>query len=988
MQRHSYQKRFVLKEDYNNKNSTILFFLLILFCFFPFTKFAIASKPIDMVILLDRSGSMRSTDPEGLSISAASFVVDQLSLTNENNRVAIVTFSSQVYILGQKKIDPSKALSSNFAGICEMLSAGISKEGAFHFRELSPDDPNRFYKLLKKQLQIGGYTELGMALELAGKILSNSDKDRKKMILLISDGKPEPNIHDQKRLVQLIKVVGQTLIKRIKKRFLTKDIRRLDEIYADYVLKEIIPSLANQRIEIYPVAFHKRGETPEALVDYLKKIKKITTGDENIIIADSQNLIPKLVGFIPSGINHVQIGYFSNFIENSPSIRTTRIKIPNIALKSRFFLFYKDARRSQKVRIQVYRGRELIADSRFPERSAEVIFTQSRKGNGGLVFQSIKIESPERSHGNFMIRVLDESPGRVEGIPNADLLIDTQCKFIPNVEIEPEPIRAKSPFKIRIELFARLRGQDIVLPIKSAYVFLVGRKPDDILGYMKRITNITYRRGIAILNSSEGLSFPGKYEMHVKLLFQPQDSNRTFPTYFSIPVKVTSALPLQGNVWIAKRKIRGIKQNISVVLPPIGERFKVVYRELEVRTSLPQIIDGLKLVMPPLQHSETGTILGSLTKCWSWVEPKSVIGLCNSHPIPVKIIVSIPSNVLSDLPDGLYTSTLELKDGVEVLYTVPVSVWVSIPRFVTSKEQIKQAFNPEQPFIPVVKKSIFCPGKYVRKIKIRLWSTSLPGANAGLIFENPYGIETMQDEEKIRIEKLLFIAPKEKFDIPGRNSRSPGTVFALIKLEDPSLNGKTIYNIGYVTAPHHRELPVKFVVRVKFISPWMLRIAYLLIAIIGMFLIKLATSRLKFKHLFKGKKNKWSPEKDNDEYELKWGRKKLGSFVYENESFYFVPSGTEPTWRVLLDQREEVHGNAKIEPGDSFVIGTGKNQFKINILDVDTTVGFCSLCFQIEKSPLGKGILPYLYLLGGIVLIFISIVHIINPYLIMKILKL
>lgn len=985
MQKNFYQNILVLKEHYNKKFiiTGIVFFLFFLL------KSAIASNPIDMVILLDRSGSMHNTDSEGLSISAASFIVDQLSLADKNNRVAIVPFSSHVYILGQVKADPSRALSSNFAGMCEMLSAGISREPVFHFRELSPDNPQQYYNLLKRQLQIGGYTELGEALRLAGEILSNSNKNRRKMIFLISDGKPEPNINDPKRLTQLIGIVGSSLIKRIKRRGFQQDVERLNELYADYILKNIIPSLADKGIEIYPVAFHKRGMEPQALVDYLKRIKKMTTGDENLIVADSQDLIPKLVGFIPSGANHVQIGYFPNVIENSPSRKTIEIKIPKIALKSRFFLFYKNARRTQKLRIQVYREGKLVADSSFPERSPEVVVTQSRKRDGGLVFQSIKIESSEKAHGNFRIRLLDESVGRIEGIPNADLLVDIRCKFIPSVDIEPQPIRARSPFEIRIKLLARLEGQDIVLPIRTAHVFFVGRRPDSISGYMKKIINVSYRKGVAILRSNEGLEYPGRYEMRVKLLFQPPDSDRIFPTYFSIPVKVTSALPLQGNVWLTLRGIRGNKQNISVVLPSLGEKSKVIYRELEVRTSLPRMIDGLRLVMPPLQHPETGTILGSLTSNWAHIEPKVINGLCNSHPVPVKVTVSIPPNFPSNLPDGLYRSTIELRDGVELIYSVPVSIGLSIPRFVTSKGQIKQRFNPEEPFMPVVKKLILCPGQYERRMKIKLWSTSLSGVSAKLMFEDPHGITTTQDGEEIRVEKLLFTAPNKRFNIPGKNSRSARTVFATIKLKDPSLNGKDIYNIGYITAPYHRELPVKFVVQIRFISPWILRIIYSLIAIIGLCLIYSSISKLKCKHLFKGKTNTWTPKGDNEGYELRLGKKRLGTFIYENANFYFDPSGKKVRYQPTGSEDQiDIYNKTEIHEGDELVIATGKKRFVIGISKVDLTPGFPSLSFNIVRSPLGNGISAYFYLLSGSLLSLASIVNIINPYLVMKILRL
>ena len=66
-----------------------LLFLLILVCCWP----AAAAEPVDVRLVIDVSGSMKSTDPENLRIPALELVV---KLLPENSRAGIWTFANDV----------------------------------------------------------------------------------------------------------------------------------------------------------------------------------------------------------------------------------------------------------------------------------------------------------------------------------------------------------------------------------------------------------------------------------------------------------------------------------------------------------------------------------------------------------------------------------------------------------------------------------------------------------------------------------------------------------------------------------------------------------------------------------------------------------------------------------------------------------------------------------------------------------------------------
>ena len=170
---------------------------------------------IDMVIVLDRSGSMKATDPQGLSIPAAAFLLEQLDLSNDGNRGAVVPFSDEAGVLGRKNGDSAGALSSNLMALAELLVA--SGQATFSFRENSPDDPAGLLSLVRAQMHEGGETELGKALELAQKILRADEPGRRKIVVLISDGMPEPNVKTAARLRELEPAVGTDVVNRLRK---------------------------------------------------------------------------------------------------------------------------------------------------------------------------------------------------------------------------------------------------------------------------------------------------------------------------------------------------------------------------------------------------------------------------------------------------------------------------------------------------------------------------------------------------------------------------------------------------------------------------------------------------------------------------------------------------------------------------------------------------------------------------------------------------
>ena len=164
--------------------TTLLAVVSVLWCCLclGFTANAFA-KGSNMVLLMDSSGSMKTTDPEDLRKPAAKLLV---SLLGEDDQASIISFSDQGYPV-------THLLSVHTAGGQDALFAAIDKVSSR-----------------------GVYTNLYGAVAKARDILAeDSDPERRKLIVLMSDGhmdlgdEEKSRAHTQKLLTELTPLLLQ-----------------------------------------------------------------------------------------------------------------------------------------------------------------------------------------------------------------------------------------------------------------------------------------------------------------------------------------------------------------------------------------------------------------------------------------------------------------------------------------------------------------------------------------------------------------------------------------------------------------------------------------------------------------------------------------------------------------------------------------------------------------------------------------------------------
>ncbi|MDZ7721651.1 MAG: vWA domain-containing protein [candidate division KSB1 bacterium] len=128
-------------------------------------------KGMDLIILLDRSGSMPVSDEDGLAVAAVKAVASQMAFLQGRNRLLLLPFGTQVHYVPQKQDAQEGYFTNDFKGFMEEL-----------------DEFQKRYPLK------GGYTDLEMAMLKAREIFeTQSSNDQTKHVIVITDGMPIPD---------------------------------------------------------------------------------------------------------------------------------------------------------------------------------------------------------------------------------------------------------------------------------------------------------------------------------------------------------------------------------------------------------------------------------------------------------------------------------------------------------------------------------------------------------------------------------------------------------------------------------------------------------------------------------------------------------------------------------------------------------------------------------------------------------------------------
>jgi hypothetical protein len=967
-------------------------YLFIVLVALPFSTLAAPPPPpaqqrgLDLVIVLDRSGSMTTTDPQGLSIPAACFLIEQLALGGEGNRAAVVPFNNRAVILGQEQAVPATALSANLPGLAEWLLAS-SMESFHGFRESSQADSTKFHLLLREQMKEKGNTELGLSLDLAAAILQSGGQERRKMVVLISDGQPEPDLSDGKRSESLVTVLGKENIAaaRNNRRWGMEALKK----FAQYILDTSVNSLAEKGITVYPVAFQQAGHDDNFLINYLETIKEKTTGNRNIRQATAANLVEQMMGFIPAGEEYLQFQTMKGndrLVQSSAheALKEYEFDLPDITRQARIVLSFPTAKSAQKFQVELFRNGQKVADSegKIP---ADMVHAGPVRRDGALAYHSFRFMRPEASVGHWKMRLIDVSKGGTEHLPDTDLLIDirTDTEFILAFETASGQPRAGEPASLRCKLLGKRKGSEYPLPISSLDVFLVGRMPQELRGVSDRLRDVTMDGPVAIANLPDGIAAPGEYTVEGDIYFNTDPPTRELKVHVVRNITVEPGKP--ANAWLNKRgsvsASPGPDTALRCDLPPLGDNFSLTFDGLEAVTDAYLPVSGVQLAADPFTHKETGK---ELNRGWVKLSPISLRGLSAGKPVPLKVEIRLPDQVPADIPDGIYESTLKLRQGSRMLAGAALGLTITIPRFAAEGEDVNAPYlGADREKLITVAHTIRYPGIRGNRVVVPLRSTSLLGIAAQIYIDMAEGADTTSGE---RTRSLVYSQTTDTFAIPGKNSRHPGMVTLNTNLTDPSLDGKDFENTLTIVAPHHRTRSVRVVSHVRILPAWQPQLVGILFLLTALFLSWRGYRIWRERNLFVGHSRTNLLENTM----IRFNGDLLGTFIYDADmlALSFSPGPAAET--TLTRYASEEDGPMALSPEESLTLHSydllrcyhPRNMtFTLQVIQApDPTEGMPGYGYEVTESSLGRGGQRFILLAGAMVLGITGVFICIHPY--------
>ncbi len=586
--------------------------------------FTIKKEPrkVDIVLLQDESGSMKTTDPSGIRRQVANLLIDELGFAGEGNRMALVLYGTRAI----KKVD----LSRNFAAIKEAASQGFSKE-------ITPKRKNyaNFGSVPLKE-----YTDIRGAIEMAFQILEKSETGqddtitKEKHVILLTDGQIDPwpgnadrygNVADD-----FLDCLQQSSANQCHHTYRNR-VAKIDT-NALFDPTGILQKFKDKHWRIDCIGF------AEADTSFLKKIASFTYGKCEVAPNNTQllHVLRKIVPPIPNVVilqvkDFCKTRHFENIITNvGKDIEALQFKINLDKMLSKHeFIDKKNL---------VITITDPVGNSIKSTNDTNFKFYETDKGD--LIFVSRQIDNP--TDGTWRIRV----------DANADIcgkmVLKGKVPFVPEMAFVPdrpeyysnEPITLnlklrnsndptdwvsieKAEGKFRFTAHGENKGEEIIRPMsftsdgKTAWAKLT--PPPGIKGKATIETKIKEGRYGTIISHYEDIEIAGKRQELVVNIAPMGDDGK-------------------------------------VLLGIIGDQNNRVEKTFELFPTTDSGSFMVNIHKPELE----GTTGRKIPLSWIKVWPSSG-RISADHPLKVTVAVTFPERAALSLPKGLYSGKFNVE---------------------------------------------------------------------------------------------------------------------------------------------------------------------------------------------------------------------------------------------------------------------------------------------------------------------------------------
>ena len=786
------------------------------------------AKNINFVLLLDRSGSMNKTDPKYLVIPTSAYITEQLYFSGDKDvKMSIITFSNEAQILGNIS---KNALNNDYCQWLDLLQLYFKSD---YSAPCIQKDKTKVSEIVKQQLKADGYTELFPALNLAYSLVRN--EKGKKYFILLTDGMPMPKVEGNN--VILRKIVGENLFNKVLKKIRKQrkefyelislgdeDALALEKRYLEAIINFAEKNLKG-KINLIPIVFQQTEERGKV---FLKRLSKIVNGHEIIYQVNRNNLISTVAQIIPRTDKNLLIYKNDNFTASES------INIPKISKKIRIFFFFKNNNNLSDVNAIIEKS-----GSRIEPLESRTFYDKENN----LIFKSLIIDKT----GNIKIALS-------EGTPNTSLFIDTVADLIPSLEVKPEKPVIGEDFKLKFYLKTQ---EDYKLPLRKVTFIISGKDSSNSRRVLVRDANIINNEAIAKLNLHQG----GNYVVEVKATFGFSSGINNLKKTFSKTIFVSPKISLKNRVFFDYVDSKSFSKNENIIsnLPELGLNNHVEDKSVGIKNTTNTDVKDLMLSVEEPSYTEECPesysiycYLSTYGESWLKVSPFKNIRVKRESIFPIVISADIPSKIIYEIPDGLYTGYINLIHKGELLDTLQVNIPINIPKIVFDPSDTGKKYVPwKDDFLKKTFHSkIYYPPpegdeNFFYKVTIPVWNSINKSENIFVDFadKSPYGIVIEKDKAKGLSQDIQFKIEQKDYILPRKETGDPVNIEIKYRLTTNKDLKDSYQKTFIITADNYRDSLATVVVDVDIIPAFILRTIY--------FLLFLFFSYIFFKNLYK-----------------------------------------------------------------------------------------------------------------------------------------
>lgn len=668
------------------------------------THQSVAWAATNMVIMLDRSGSMGTTDSEGLALPTAAYILDELKFRDPAGSAAVVLFDSDLDVR-----PADRKLTANIPALIKDLKGIPAPEGE---------------------------TEMAGALKVGFKILADGGKGGE--AVLLTDGAPTSlnpeNFTGRERsaVERYLQTLNQ---KKADRRTVEAD---LGKVLQEFIVKEVVPGYRQTGIRLMPIGFGKADE------DFLRQLGG-TVGCGKV--SNVAELIPAVDELIPKGPRTFTM-------RTKINAEQTTFEIPENVDKVRIAILYPESGKAPD------NVKPLLRNGGKDYTASTADYLDVTRSKGSKAFERFIIDKP--SAGQWLLR-LDRKDKSLP-LPAAELLVEMKTNLNLRTSIEPSTVCIGNEAKIGVVLESPSSpGKGLTLTNISAEILDEKGKllqklshsdfqADAAQSYWHTLRiPASYGAGVKELHLAAYMNNQFLVRASARLTVQPAEACKC-------PLRLQPEISYGGEKGSLKRdaiafKPIGASKDQSAAIGGIALRIPA--------GSIPQHCPRefpIELRLEPLV-SEKGTILSGSA---GWIEILPNKGkVAEAAPFQFEITATLPAEISSDLEDGNYKgSIVVVSENLEENVTIPIEIPIKVPVIEILSATVSKP--PRQ----ILETALCCSPPTEQSVAIKLRTTSpLPvniTATAGAAF---YFKNDKEKREDVVAPEDLQLAPE--FDPAG-----------------------------------------------------------------------------------------------------------------------------------------------------------------------------------------------------------------------------